>query len=150
MAQSKSLRSVVLSVALICTFFAAFPSTSADEGQWPLSMVHKLDLKKAGIEVDASEIFNDKKPSLVDAICRPDGRHRAPVVVVVLAVPGGDTRIRQCGVDHREVARHLESTLEVLLDRNLHCDLVEEPWRCAEQRCAVIPPEISCEAGLRR
>ena len=73
MAQSISLRSVVFSVALICTFFVAFPSTSADEGQWPLSMVHKLDLAKAGIKVPASEIFNDKKPSLVDAICRVGG-----------------------------------------------------------------------------
>ncbi|MFT7616754.1 MAG: hypothetical protein ACI97A_000383 [Planctomycetota bacterium] len=73
MAQSISLRSVIFSVALIGTLFIAFPSTSADEGQWPLSMVHKLDLVKAGIKVPASEIFNDKKPSLVDAICRVGG-----------------------------------------------------------------------------
>ena len=69
----KSLKKGLSICALVALLFAGFATTSADEGQWPLSMVHKLDLKQAGIEIPASEIFNDKKPSLVDAICRVGG-----------------------------------------------------------------------------
>ncbi|MCB9831039.1 MAG: S46 family peptidase [Planctomycetes bacterium] len=46
---------------------------NADEGQWPLSMLGKLDLKKAGMTMDPAEIFDPGKPSLVDAICRVGG-----------------------------------------------------------------------------
>ncbi len=73
MNQKTTLRGVIRLTALLTVLMGAFSWSFADEGQWPLSMVHKLDLAKAGIKIPASEIYNDKKPSLVDAICRVGG-----------------------------------------------------------------------------
>ena len=44
-----------------------------DEGMFPLSEIHKLDLKKAGLKIDQNEIYNPKGTSLVDALVNVGG-----------------------------------------------------------------------------
>ncbi|NUN70553.1 MAG: S46 family peptidase, partial [Bacteroidetes bacterium] len=39
----------------------------SDEGMYPLSEIHKLDLKKKGFKVTAKDIYNPNGTSLVDA-----------------------------------------------------------------------------------
>lgn len=40
----------------------------SEEGMYPLSEIHKLDLKKAGFLIDSAEIYNPNGISLIDAI----------------------------------------------------------------------------------
>ncbi|EDM38257.1 hypothetical protein PBAL39_01542 [Pedobacter sp. BAL39] len=44
-----------------------------DEGMFPLSEIHKLDLKKAGLKIDQNEIYNPNGISLVDALVNVGG-----------------------------------------------------------------------------
>jgi len=44
-----------------------------DEGMFPLSEIHKLDLKKAGLKIDQNEIYNPTGISLVDALVNVGG-----------------------------------------------------------------------------
>ncbi|ALL05856.1 dipeptidyl-peptidase 7 [Pedobacter sp. PACM 27299] len=44
-----------------------------DEGMFPLSEIHKLDLKKAGLKIDQNEIYNPNGTSLVDALVNVGG-----------------------------------------------------------------------------
>jgi len=45
----------------------------ADEGMYPLSEIHKLDLQKAGLRISSNEIYNEHGISLVDAIVQIGG-----------------------------------------------------------------------------
>ena len=44
-----------------------------EEGMFPLSEIHKLDLKKAGLKIDRNEIYNPNGTSLVDALVNVGG-----------------------------------------------------------------------------
>src|SRR5690349_24926180 len=44
-----------------------------EEGMFPLSEIHKLDLKKAGLKIDKNSIYNPKGTSLVDALVNVGG-----------------------------------------------------------------------------
>jgi len=44
-----------------------------EEGMFPLSEIHKLDLKKAGLKIDQNEIYNPNGISLVDALVNVGG-----------------------------------------------------------------------------
>lgn len=44
-----------------------------EEGMFPLSEIHKLDLKKAGLKIDQNEIYNPNGSSLVDALVNVGG-----------------------------------------------------------------------------
>ena len=44
------------------------PLNFADEGMWPISDIHKLDLRSKGLEISADEIFNPQGLSLIDAV----------------------------------------------------------------------------------
>ncbi len=68
----KTARPAALIAAFLVLAFAR-STTVADEGQWPLNMLGKLDLKKAGLEIDPAEIYSPGRPGLVDAICRVGG-----------------------------------------------------------------------------
>lgn len=60
--------------SLILTFsLLAFSTAVTDEGMYPLSYLSKLDLKKAGLEIDPSEIYNENGTSLVNALVRLGG-----------------------------------------------------------------------------
>ncbi|WP_432710922.1 S46 family peptidase [Pedobacter sp.] len=47
--------------------------TPPDEGMFPLSEIHKIDLKKAGLKIDQNEIYNPNGTSLVDALVNVGG-----------------------------------------------------------------------------
>ena len=42
---------------------------SADEGMYPLSEIHKLDLQAKGLEIELSDLYNPDGISLIDGIC---------------------------------------------------------------------------------
>lgn len=44
-----------------------------DEGMFPLSEIHKLDLQKAGLKINQSEIYNPNGTSLIDALVNVGG-----------------------------------------------------------------------------
>ncbi len=45
----------------------------AEEGMYPLSEIHKLDLKEAGLRLDVDAIYNPETVSLIDGICKVGG-----------------------------------------------------------------------------
>ena len=47
--------------------------SSADEGLWPISEIHKLDLQSKGLEIKALDIYNPEGISLIDGICKVNG-----------------------------------------------------------------------------
>lgn len=50
-----------------------FTTMSPEEGMYPLSEITKLDLKKAGLKIDQSEVYNPNGLSLVDALVNVGG-----------------------------------------------------------------------------
>ncbi len=44
-----------------------------EEGMFPMSELNSLDLKSAGLEIDAASIYNPENISLVDGICKIGG-----------------------------------------------------------------------------
>lgn len=63
----------ILLIALL--FFAGiqFAYHTPEEGMFPLSEIHKLDLKKAGLKIDQNEVYNPNGISLVDALVNVGG-----------------------------------------------------------------------------
>ncbi len=69
--------------AILCTvlfltipFISMFPegpSPRWEEGMYPLSEINKLNLKKAGLKIDISEVYNPNGISLVDALVNVGG-----------------------------------------------------------------------------
>lgn len=59
----------------IPSFFAlAFCLAAApDEGMWPISEIHKLNLHSKGLQIDPREIYNPEGVSLIDAIVNVGG-----------------------------------------------------------------------------
>ncbi len=62
----------VFSIFLVMALMA-FSSGSHEEGIFPLSELSKLDLKKAGLKIEPSEIYNEEGNSLVNALVRLGG-----------------------------------------------------------------------------
>ena len=44
-----------------------------EEGMFPLSEIHKIDLKKAGLKIDQNDVYNPNGISLVDALVKVGG-----------------------------------------------------------------------------
>lgn len=59
----------ILAASLIVITFVLF----ADEGMWPISEIHKLDLKAKGLEISPKEIYNPDGLSLIDGIVQVGG-----------------------------------------------------------------------------
>ncbi|MCK5075824.1 MAG: S46 family peptidase [Calditrichia bacterium] len=57
-----------LLISLLIVAFA-FGLTMAEEGMYPLSEIHKLDLQKKGLQISPQEIYNPNDISIIDAIC---------------------------------------------------------------------------------
>jgi hypothetical protein len=62
---------IVFALATIVLF--SFKADKTEEGMFPLSHLNRLDLKKAGLEIEPSEIYNEENPSLVNALVRLGG-----------------------------------------------------------------------------
>ena len=45
----------------------------AEEGMWPMSEIHKLNLSEKGFEISAADIYNPDGLSLVNGICKING-----------------------------------------------------------------------------
>ena len=64
----KSLLTVLLLILALC-LLAATP----DEGMWPISEIHKLNLQSKGLQIDPQELYNPQGVSLIDAIVNVGG-----------------------------------------------------------------------------
>ena len=62
-----------IGVVLVVGLLLSFKHTVDDEGMFPMSQMSGLDLKKAGLEIPVSEIYNESKPALVNAMVRLGG-----------------------------------------------------------------------------
>ncbi len=62
-----------LLITLLCLAGIQFGSNIPEEGMFPLSEIHKLDLKKAGLKIDQNEVYNPNGISLVDALVNVGG-----------------------------------------------------------------------------
>lgn len=60
-------------VFLVVAGFCSHSFTNLDEGMYPLSDLNRVDLKKAGLEIDRTDIFNPGQVGLVDALVRVGG-----------------------------------------------------------------------------
>lgn len=63
----------ILLITLLCFAAAQFGYRIPEEGMFPLSEIHKLDLKKAGLKIDQNEVYNPNGISLVDALVNVGG-----------------------------------------------------------------------------
>ncbi|MEN8191384.1 MAG: S46 family peptidase [Bacteroidota bacterium] len=66
-------KSRILKIALSLSLFIITMNLLAEEGQYPLSELKKLDLKKAGFLINQDEIYNPDGVSLVDALVKVNG-----------------------------------------------------------------------------
>lgn len=63
-----------LLITLLCAVgIAQLAGNLPEEGMFPLSEIHKLDLKKAGLKIDINEVYNPNGTSLVDALVNVGG-----------------------------------------------------------------------------
>jgi hypothetical protein len=58
---------------LLVGLLLSFKHTGDDEGIFPMSQLSGLDLKKAGLEIPVSELYNESQPALVNAMVRLGG-----------------------------------------------------------------------------
>ncbi|MBI4417531.1 MAG: S46 family peptidase, partial [Ignavibacteriales bacterium] len=66
-------RFVAVITGFVFVFVAGRLDVVADEGMYPISEIHKLNLKKVGFELGANELYNPNGVSLVDAIVNVGG-----------------------------------------------------------------------------
>lgn len=66
-------KKTLLITLLIAAGIPQFASRVREEGMFPLSEISKLDLKKAGLKIDQSEVYNPNGISLVDALVNVGG-----------------------------------------------------------------------------
>ncbi len=62
-----------LLITLLCLVGVQFGYHIPEEGMFPLSEIHKLDLKKAGLKIDQNDVYNPNGISLVDALVNVGG-----------------------------------------------------------------------------
>lgn len=65
--------SIKIVLFFIVAFSLAFIPPKPDEGMFPLSDVHKINLNEKGLKIPVNEIYNPEAPSLVDALVRIGG-----------------------------------------------------------------------------
>lgn len=66
-------KKTLLITLLLITGFIQLGYNFREEGMFPLSEIHKLDLKKAGLKIDQNEVYNPNGISLVDALVNVGG-----------------------------------------------------------------------------
>lgn len=63
----------IIAIAFVAISPVLFIAANYAEGMFPLSEISSLDLKKAGLKIKTSEVYNPKGVSLVDALVRVGG-----------------------------------------------------------------------------
>lgn len=66
-------KKTVILIGLCIAAFSMNSFTRLDEGMFPLSDLNRVDLKKAGLVIDQTDIFNPGHVGLVDALVRVGG-----------------------------------------------------------------------------
>lgn len=66
-------KKTLLIASLILFGLIQFGYRWPEEGMFPLSEIHKVDLKKAGLKIDQNEVYNPNGISLVDALVNVGG-----------------------------------------------------------------------------
>jgi len=59
--------------SFITSLIFLLSSAIAEEGMYPLSEIHKLDLKAKGLEIELTDLYNPDGVSLIDGICNVSG-----------------------------------------------------------------------------
>jgi hypothetical protein len=63
----------LLVLTLLLSFVLGMVPASPEEGMFPLSEIHKVDLVKAGLKINQAEIYNPNGISLIDALVNLSG-----------------------------------------------------------------------------
>lgn len=66
-------RSISIGLVLTLAGFVLRYDVAADEGMYPISEIHKIDLKAKGLKIDARDVYNPNGVSLIDAIVMVGG-----------------------------------------------------------------------------
>jgi len=66
-------RSISIGLALTLAVFVLRYDVAADEGMYPISEIHKINLKAKGLKIDARDVYNPNGVSLIDAIVMVGG-----------------------------------------------------------------------------
>ncbi|MBN1154768.1 S46 family peptidase [candidate division KSB1 bacterium] len=66
-------KNITTIIALVIISFTFQHKLGAEEGMYPMSEIHKLELKSKGLEIDVLDIYNPGGISLIDGICKLDG-----------------------------------------------------------------------------
>lgn len=66
-------RLALLAGLMSAAAFTAMVSPDPEEGMYPLSEIHKIDLNKAGLKINPLEVYNPHGVSLVDALVNVGG-----------------------------------------------------------------------------
>src|SRR5574341_1564836 len=69
----KLIRKIFLPLVLLPLLLLLTSLAFTDEGMYPLSEIHKLNLKAKGFKIDAKQLYNPQGVSLVDAIVQVGG-----------------------------------------------------------------------------
>ncbi len=65
---------IILSIVIFLSLISlALTPFNPHEGMFPLSEIHKLDLKKAGLKINVDEVYNPNGVSLIDALVKVGG-----------------------------------------------------------------------------
>jgi len=70
--KSKKYSSQIL-LLVVSFFFLGMTLSEPEEGMYPLSEIHKIDLVKAGLKIDPLEVYNPNAVSLIDALVKVGG-----------------------------------------------------------------------------
>ena len=70
---NKKILSITLASTLSVAALGLLGYKFRDEGMFPLSEIHKIDLKKAGLKIEPNEVYNPNGISLVDALVNVGG-----------------------------------------------------------------------------
>lgn len=60
-------------LTIFALFFFGMKPTAPEEGMYPLSEIHKIDLVEAGLKIDPLEVYNPNGISLIDALVKVGG-----------------------------------------------------------------------------
>lgn len=66
-------RILISSIIFLSVILLALTPFTPHEGMFPLSEIHKLDLKKAGLKINVDEVYNPNGVSLIDALVKVGG-----------------------------------------------------------------------------
>ncbi len=70
--KTKKYPTIILLILLTYFFLGMLPA-SPEEGMYPLSEIHKINLTEAGLKIDPLEVYNPNGVSLIDALVNVSG-----------------------------------------------------------------------------